>query len=66
MWYKMDVLKNVCDEEGQYFFKIKDIYKVLCVEMFILGKLLWGRYLFEILHCSFTGKISKNVKSDCF
>ena len=40
MWYKMDVLKNVCDEEGQYFFKIKDIYKVLCVKMFILGKLL--------------------------
>ena len=28
MWYKVDVLKNDCDEEGQYFSK-HDIYKVV-------------------------------------
>ena len=27
MWYKVDVSKNDRDEESQYFFKIKDIYK---------------------------------------
>ena len=66
MWYKVDVLKNIRDEEGQYFFKIKDIYKVSCLELVILGKLLGSRYLFEILHTSPAVKISKNVKSGCF
>ena len=66
MWYKVDVLKNVRDEEGQYFFKTKDIYKVSCLEFVILGKLPGGRYLFEILHTSHAVKISKNVKSGCF
>ena len=66
MWYKVDDLKNIGDEEGQYFFKIKEIYKVSCLELVILGKLLGGRYLFEILHTSPAVKISKNVKSGCF
>ena len=66
MWYKVDVSKNVRDEEGQYLLKIKDIYIVSCVELVILGKLLGGWYLFEILHTSPTVKISKNVKSGCF
>ena len=66
MWYKVDDLKNIRDEEGQYFFKIKDIYKVSCLELVILGKLLGDRYLFEILHTSPAVKISKNVKSGCF
>ena len=42
------------------------VYKVPCVKMLILGKLLGDRYLFEILHSSFTVKISKNVKIGCF
>ena len=65
IWYKVDVLKNVRDEENQYFLKIY-LYKVPCVKMLILGKLLGGRYLFEILHSSFTVKISKNAKSEFF
>ena len=67
MWYKVDFSKNVRDEEDQYLFKIYIyIYKVPCVKMSILGKLLGGRYLFEILHSSFTVKISKNAKSGFF
>ena len=31
--------------------------------MLLLGKLLGGRYLFEILHSSFAVKISKNAKN---
>ena len=65
MWYKVDFSKNVCEEEDQYFFNIY-IYKVPCVQMLIIGKLLGGRYLFEILHSSFTVKISKNAKSVSF
>ena len=49
--------ENVCDEEGQNF---------SCVKMLILDKLPGGRCLFEILHASYTLKISKNVKSGCF
>ena len=39
------------------------MYKVPCVKKLILGKLLGGRYLFEIFRSSFTVKISKNAKS---
>ena len=41
---------------------MKDVYKVPCVKMLILGKLLRGWYLFEILHSLFTVKISKKKK----
>ena len=41
----------------------KYIYKVSCVKMLLLAKLLGGRYLFEILHSSFAVKISKNAKN---
>ena len=47
------------------FFSIY-IYKVPCVKKLILGKLLGGRYLFEIFRGSFTVKISKNAKSGFF
>ena len=65
----MDLSKKTRNKEGQYFFKtrkIKDVYKVPCAKILILGKLLGGWYLFEILHSLFTVKISKNVKSECF
>ena len=46
---------------------MKDVYKVPCVKMLMLGKLLRGWYLFEILHSLFTVKISKKKKkSECF
>ena len=49
------------------FFQNKGyIYKVPCAKMLILGKLLGDRYLFEILHNSFTVKINNNEKSRCF
>ena len=42
------------------------MYKVPLVKMLILGKLQGGWYLFEILHSSFTVRISKNAKSAFF
>ena len=46
---------------------MKDVYKVPCLKMLILGKLLRGWYLIEILHCLFTVKIiKKKKKSECF
>ena len=46
MWCKVGVSKTVRNEDGQNIFKIKDIYKVSCVKMLILGKVLGGPYLF--------------------
>ena len=42
------------------------MYKVPWVKMLILGKLQGGWYLFEILHSSFTVRMSKNAKSGFF
>ena len=42
------------------------MYKVPWVKMLILVKLQGGWYLFEILHCLFTVRISKNAKSGFF
>ena len=43
---KVDVKKNVCNGERQYFFEIKEVYKV----SWYFAKLLGGTYLLEIEH----------------
>ena len=64
MWQKVDVSKNVYDEERQFFFEMKEGYELSCVIILIFAKLLG---LFEILYTSSTVKTSKNVvKSGCF
>ena len=44
----MDVSKNVCDGECQFFTEIKEGYKVCCVKYWGFAKSYVGLYLFEI------------------
>ena len=46
----MDVSKNVCDGERQFFFEMKEKYKVSCAELLYFAKLLGSWFLFEMLH----------------
>ena len=55
----MDISKNVCHRERQFFFEMKEGYKISFVKVNLLGR--W--FLFEIMHTSVTAKI---VKSGCF
>ena len=57
----MYVSEDLCDTESQFFFEIKEGYKVF------FAKLLRGPYLFEIFRTSCYVKTSKNVvKGRCF
>ena len=63
MWSRMDVLKKFCDGERKLLCEMKEGYK----ECYCFGIFIGGRYLFEILHTSFTVKTSKLlVKRGCF
>ena len=63
MWYKV-FQKTFAMKRTNIFSKY--MYKIPWVKMLILGKLQEGWYLFEILHSSFTVRISKNAKSGFF
>ena len=40
MGQNLDVLKNVCNEERQFFFEMKEGYKVSCVKILIFRSLI--------------------------
>ena len=63
MWYKVDVLKNLCDRRGvrvSFSLKWRRDTRTLLQNYYCFAVLLGGYYLFGILHISSSVKTSKN------
>ena len=62
---RVDILKNLCDEEHTFFFLLKTNTKSLVQKCYCFSNLLGSQYLFEILHTPLIVKNSENkIKVD--